>query len=144
MRRYCGIIYKQAREAAGLTQEQASYLLPIPVRTLSSYENGSLVPSGELVCRMIEVYNAKWLWYLHLKNNDPVGKEFLPKVNLGRLSTSVLRLQKEMTDVNKIYDSVINIACDDKVSEDEKEKWKTVDKEVGELMSACVALMNAT
>ena len=143
MRRYCGTIYKQAREQAGLTQEQASYLLPIPVRTLSSYENGSLAPSGELVCRMIEVYDAKWLWYSHLKNNDPVGKEFLPEANLGRLSTSVLRLQKEMADVNKINDSVVTIACDDKVSEHEKEEWKTIDKEVGELMSACIALMIA-
>lgn len=143
MSRYCGKIYKQAREQAGLTQEQASTLLPVPVRTLSAYENGQLLPTGEMVCRMIEVYNAKWLWYMHLKMNDPVGKEYLPDVNFGRLSANVLRLQKEMTDVYKINDTVVSVACDDTVSAEEQKEWNRAYQEIKELMGACVALLTA-
>jgi len=143
MSRYCGYIYKQAREQAGITQEQASTLLPVPVRTLSAYENGALLPSSELVCRMIEVYGCKWLWYLHLKLNNPLGKKYLPEIKIGRLSASVLRLQKEMSDVLKTNDSIVSIACDDTISEHELIDWKNASKEIEELMSACVALMVA-
>jgi len=143
MRKYCGYIYKQAREQAGLTQEQASTLLPIPVRTLSAYENGALLPSSELVCRMIDIYDCKWLWYLHLKLNNPLGKRYLPDVKLGRLSANVLMLQKEMKDVLNANDSVVSIACDDAIEEHELNDWKEVCKEIEELMGACVALLVA-
>jgi DNA-binding XRE family transcriptional regulator len=141
MRKYCGAIYKKARKDANLTQEQASELLPIPKRTSSAYENGDLLPSGELVCRMIEVYNANWLWYMHLKNNNPVGKKYLPDINLGRLSANVLRLQKEMADVYQANNSLVEVACDDEISKNEEKKWNIVLKEIKELMSACVSLM---
>lgn len=141
MRRYCGVIYKQARETAGLTQEQASYLLPIPVRTLSSYENGSLVPSGELVCRMIKVYESKWLWYLHLKNNDPVGKEFLPDIEFTDLAKSVLRLQKEVSDLDSINRDMIDIACDGKVCSHEEPRWRNITKEIYEMAGAALAVI---
>lgn len=143
MRKYCGYIYKQAREQAGLTQEQASALLPIPIRTLSAYENGAICPSSELALRMIEVYGCKWLWYLHLKLNNPLGKRYLPEVQLKRLSAGVLRLQKEMSDVLKANDTVVAIACDDTISEHEACDWEKVSKEIEDLMSACVALLIA-
>ncbi|WHH58283.1 helix-turn-helix transcriptional regulator [Petroclostridium sp. X23] len=143
MRKYYGDIYKKARIDAGLTQDQAEGMLGVPIRTLSAYENGKLLPHGELVCKMIEVYGAKWLWYMHLKENDPVGKRFLPDVRLGRLSSNVLRLQKEMADVTKINPTVVEVACDDEISEHEKNEWGSVHKEISELMGACAALLVA-
>lgn len=141
MSKYCGSIYKKAREEAALTQEQASILIPIPVRTLSSYENGRLLPSSDTVCKMVEVYECNWLWYMHLKKNDSIGTKFLPDINLGRLSANVLRLQKEMSDVYKEQDSLINVACDDEISAHERNDWMKACEQIEELMGACVALM---
>ena len=49
--------YKTCRKLAGLTQEQASELLCVEVRSLSGYENGAKVPD-DIVARMADGYNV--------------------------------------------------------------------------------------
>lgn len=137
----CGNIYKAARKSAGLTQEQAAELLHISVRSLAEYEAGRTIPPDDVVCRMIEVYGAEWLGYEHLKHSTEVGRRYLPDLELTDLAKSVLRLQKEVADVETIKPKMVEVACDGEVHPHEEEVWHKVTKEVLEMAGAALAVV---
>lgn len=141
MNKGCGNIYQIARKAAGMTQEQASELLHVSTRSLAEYEAGRTVPGCDTVCGMITVYDAQWLGYQHLKSSTEVGRRFLPDIEFADLAKSVLRLQKEVADVNKINNDMIQVACDGVVESHEEETWNQVTKEVKEMAGAALAVV---
>lgn len=141
MQNRCKNIYKIARKAAGMTQEQAAELLYVSIRSLADYESGRTIPSDETVCKMIEVYGTNWLGYEHLKRSTEVGKRYLPDLELTDLARSVLKLQKEVADVNKINPDMVEVACDGVVNEFETEKWQQVTKEIFEMVAAGLGVL---
>ncbi|NLW01214.1 MAG: helix-turn-helix domain-containing protein [Clostridiales bacterium] len=141
MQKQCGNIYKTARKAAGLTQEQAAEMLYISTRSLAEYEAGRTVPPCDVVCRMVEVYGATWLAYMHLKTSSEVGRRFLPDLELSGLPMSVLKLQKEVDDVTNIHRDIVEVVCDGKVDEEEIPKWQNIEKEVMEMVSAGLGML---
>ena len=55
--------YKECRESAKLSQEQAAELLHISVRSLSDYENGKTVPADDIVECMVDIYHTRLLFF---------------------------------------------------------------------------------
>lgn len=54
---------KQAREEAGMSQEQVALYIPVTRQTLSKYENGKVEPNIEtlgMICDLYEV-SADWI-----------------------------------------------------------------------------------
>ncbi len=141
MKRYCGDIYKKARVAAGLTQEQAEEMLPISLRTLQAYEGGELKPSEDIVLVMCEAYNADWLAYAYLQSTNELGRKYLPKIDFSSLPSTVLRFQKEMADTSNITGDMIDVTCDGIVDRSEKEVWNGVTKEIKELVGAGLSVL---
>jgi len=136
MRTDCINIYKIARQSAGMTQEQAAEMLHVSVRSLADYEGNRTIPGDDIVCGMIETYETEWLGYEHLKCNTKVGQMYLPDIDFTDLAKSVLRLQKEVADVDEINPRMVEVACDGVVHEHEEETWAQVTKEVMEMVSA--------
>lgn len=134
-------IYRIARECAGYTREEAAELLYISTRSLADYETGKTVPPDDVVCRMIEVYGAEWLGYKHLKHSTEVGRRYLPDLELTDLAKSVLRLQKEVADVETIKPKMVEVACDGEIHPHEEEVWRKVTKEVLEMAGAALAVV---
>lgn len=143
MKGSCGNIYKTARQNANLTQEQAAELLYIAPRTLLEYEAGRITPPDDIVCRMVEVYKAKHLAYLHLKNNTEVGRRFLPDLHILDLPRSVLKLQKEVADVHNVQQAMVEVACDGEIQSHEREAWKNIEKELLEMVGAGLSVVFA-
>jgi len=143
MRRRFKTIYKTAREKAGLTQERAAELLCVSTRWLGEYEAGRAPVPDEIVCRMAEIYDAPWLAYQHLKHATEIGKKFLPDIDILDIARAVLRFKKEIRDLEKIDSDMLEIACDGTVDESELSRWKNVEKEVDEVISAAFALIFA-
>ncbi len=141
MKKRCVNIYKTARKSAGYTQEQAAEILHVSPRTLSDYESGKTIPGDDIVCKMIEIYDANWLAYEHLKQSTEIGKRFLPDIDFTDLAKSVLKLQKEVRDLETVNDDMIDIACDGVIEEDERSKWKNVVKEISEMAGAALAVI---
>lgn len=141
MQTRCRNIYQFARKLAGLTQEHASEILYISIRSLAEYEAGRTSPSDDTVCRMIETYESPWLGYEHLRQSSEVGRRYLPAVDLTDFAKSVLRLQKETGDLDYIKYDMIDIACDGRVAEGEKERWGRIQKEIQEMAGAALAVM---
>lgn len=129
-------IYRNARDTAGLTREQAAELLYISVRSLADYESGKTIPPDDAVCRMVEAYGAVWLGYEHLAQSTAVGRRYLPDIDFTDLAKAVLRLQKESDDVQKINSEMITVACDGAVTDQEQKTWDQVTKEVMEMVGA--------
>lgn len=143
MKSACENIYKNARRTAGFTQEQAAELLYISVRSLAEYEAGRTVPPDDVVCRMVEIYRAKHLAYLHLKNSTEVGRRFLPDLHILDLPRSVLKLQKEVKDVTDINSRMVDVACDGTVDEHERGIWQDIEKELLEMVGAGLSVVFA-
>jgi transcriptional regulator with XRE-family HTH domain len=141
MKKACGNIYKAARKAAGLTQEQAAEQLYISVRSLAEYEAGRTIPPDDVVCRMVEVYNTRYLAYLHLKNSTEVGRRFLPELHIADLPMSVLKLQKEVDDVTNIRRDIVEVVCDGKIDEEELPRWQNIVKELQEMIGAGLSVI---
>jgi transcriptional regulator with XRE-family HTH domain len=134
-------IYKTSREDAGLSQEGAVEHLYISTRSLSDYEAGRTIPGDDIVCRMIETYNAPELAYLHLKTNTEVGRRYLPEICLDELPRAVLRLQKESRDMQAREVDLISIACDGEIDSTEQSIWEKTKRELQELAGAALAVL---
>lgn len=134
-------IYQLARKNTNLTQEKAAEVIGCSVRSVADYESGRTVPADDIVCRMIEIYNAGWLGYRHLKESTEIGRKYLPELDLSDLPKSVLRLQKEIGDMNRINSDMIEIACDGVVDKHEEPRWQNVTKEILEMAGAALAVV---
>ena len=143
MKQHCENIYKTARRAAGLTQEQAAEQLYISVRSLAEYEAGRTTPPDDVACRMIDVYGDRSLAYMHLKQSTEVGRRFLPDLHILDLPRSVLKLQKEVKDITDINHQMIDVACDGVVDTHEQETWQNVIKELMEMVAAGLSVVFA-
>lgn len=133
-------IYQLSREAAGYTQEKAAELIGISVESLRSYELDKRIPPDRSVIKMIEIYDARYLAYQHLKTSAEVGQKFMPEVNLTDISTAILKLQKEVNDFLKLKDDLLDITCDGVISEDEKPRWETILKELDDITNAIMSV----
>lgn len=141
MRTGCGNIYKIARQSAGMTQEQAAELLHLSVRSLSDYEGNRTIPGCDTVCGMIELYDAGWLAYEHLRQSSEVGRRYLPDIQFVNLAQSVLRLQKEMADVDRIKPDMVEVAYDNVVHPYQEDVWSIAEKEVLEMVGAGLGVL---
>lgn len=140
MKRTCITPYQIARDTTYFTREYAAEKLEVSVRSLADYELGKTVPGDDIVCKMIELYGTEWLGYEHLKSTE-IGQRYLPDVDYTDLAKSVLRLQKEIGDVQNINMDMISIACDGVVDNTERDRWGRITKEVFEVAAAAMSIM---
>lgn len=133
-------IYKTARLAAGFEQKTASTKLFCEDSTLRAYERGNRTPPDDMVAKMMVVYNAKWLGYLHLRAS-PIGQIVLPEINLRRgLASSVLTLNRTVNDVVKAMAELMDIAENDEVNGSE-EAYQKVCTQIEANVSASMAIL---
>lgn len=133
-------IYQLSRESAGYTQEKAAELIGISVESLRSYELDKRIPPDKSVIKMIEIYDARYLAYQHLKTSAEVGQKFMPDVNLTDIPTAILKLQKEVNDFLKLKDDLLDITCDGIIDNDEKPRWETILKELDDITNAIMSV----
>jgi DNA-binding XRE family transcriptional regulator len=117
-------IYQTARLYTDYTQESASELLNVSTKSIGDYERGETIPPDEIVIAMVELYHTPWLPYMHLKLNNAVGKKYLPDIQLRDLSSSILDLQVEMDNTNKVQLGMATIGRDNIVDKHEETEWK--------------------
>lgn len=135
-------IYQVAREAAGLTQERAAELIGLSVESVRTYEAEKRVPGDDTVIKMVDIYNANYLAYQHLKYKTQVGNMILPKVCEMPLSEAALRMIHELNDCMEYQTAIVEIAMDGKVDESEKMKWQEICQRCRRLCRAifCIAV----
>ena len=63
------ISLKSARVNAGYSQKQASTMLGVGNKTLSSWENGITVPKADKIDKICQLYNVNYDNLIFLPNN---------------------------------------------------------------------------
>jgi transcriptional regulator with XRE-family HTH domain len=127
-------MFREARNRAGLSREEASFRVHIGSRTLADYEHGVTTPPADVVLRMSEVYEDPGLVAAYCAQCCPIGQVFAHSVpDHGNLCQSVLGLLEEHNDVAQIRDNLVRIASDGVIDEDEIPIFKNIMAELLDL-----------
>lgn len=106
-------MYRDARDALGLSRDEAAFRLHIGSRTLVDYEAGKTVPPPDVVLGMSKLYRLPWLTQIYCKEHCAIGEaysyEVLNGVNLDPASVLV-KLSGEMEEAQAVLSEMFKIA----------------------------------
>ena len=130
--------YFQAREDLGLTRAEASELLEvISEDRVEKIENERIAPQPYDVLAMARAYKKPSLCNYYCSHECPIGKEYVPEVEVKELSSIVLEMLASLNSVHKQKDRLIEIAADGRITGDEIEDFIHI-QEVLERISVTV------
>lgn len=123
--------YQLIREELGLSREKASELLEtIPPERIEKIENERSCPHPDEVLVMSQKYKKPSLCNYYCSNQCPIGKEYVPEVQVKELSAIVLEMLASLNSVSKTKDRLIEIAADGVISNDEIEDFIYIQNEL--------------
>lgn len=138
-------VYFRARKNAALyneklfSREGAAELLGISTSTLADYELGftKFVPVDKVVL-MADLYNCPELKTGYCKNECPIGKHIPLATSVSGIEGIALRILKGMDseEVKNIQKSLIDIASDGVITEEEKPVLKEIIQKLEEMALA--------
>lgn len=123
--------YQLAREELGLSREKASDLLEvIPPERIEKIENERSYPHPDEVLLMAQRYKKPSLCNYYCSHECPIGKEYVPEVQIKELSAIVIEMLASLNSVNKTKERLIEIAADGVISDDEIEDFIYIQNEL--------------
>ena len=135
-------IYRNSRRTAGLTQERWAEALGISVDAVRQYETGQIMPSDEVVRRMIEVSTLTALGYWHLCNKSRLAADLLPEVERLPLAQAVVQLLGRMRDFDRKHhdDDLLVIAEDGRVDPEELPRFQQIVRDLHGIIQAALQI----
>ena len=135
-------IYARCRRARGITQEYAAELLGVATRTVAAWEAGERIPSGVMVARMVDVYQTPVLALEHLRLNDALAREYIPRIAETPLPQAVCQLVSAVRNFAAIEgeDRLLDIAADGRVDEMEKAEYEMLLDALEPIIQAAMTL----
>ena len=123
--------YFLAREELGLTREEASDLLQVisPDR-IEKIENERLDPQPFDVLAMAQGYRKPSLCNYYCSHECPIGKQYVPEVQIKELSAIVLEMLASLNSASKQKDRLIEITADGKISSNEIDDFIHIQEEL--------------
>lgn len=124
-------IYQTTRESLDLSREKASELLEtIPPERIEKIENEKSMPHPDEVLAMSKGYKKPSLCNYYCSNQCPIGKEYVPQIEVKELSAIVLEMLASLNSVNNKKDRLIEIAADGKIDADEIDDFIYIQEEL--------------
>ena len=148
MSRKYGDLLKSARLRSGMKREPAAEELHVNVRTLDAYESISEdnEPDMQMIAQMCKLYGDRGLARQYIKRSE-LG-EFFPEIvditGAETLQGSTLMAVNSISTANDYVKSIIQIASDGKISNEEKNEWKAVQRTLADLVKAATVLITVT
>lgn len=138
----CRNIYYNARVASGLTQERWAEMLGVSAEAVRQYETDRILPSDAVVVRMAEISMVSPLGYWHLRRKSEVAARELPPVERLPLAQAVVQLLDAMYAFDQKHhnDALIHIAADGRVAEDEEAYFKTIVRDLHDVIRAALQI----
>ena len=123
--------YQLQREELGLSREKASELLEtVSPERLEKIENERSDPHPEEVLLMSRKYRKPSLCNYYCSNECPIGKQYVPEVQIKELSSIVIEMLASLNSVNKTKERLIEIAADGVIADDEIEDFIYIQNEL--------------
>ena len=124
-------IYHICREELGLSREKASELLEvIPPERIEKIENEKSLPRPDEVLIMAEKYKVAKLCNYYCANQCPIGREYVPEIQIKDLSQIVLEMLASLNSMRKKQERLIEITADGKIDENEIEDFILIQEEL--------------
>ena len=123
--------YQLIREELGLSREKASELLEtIPPERIEKIENERSDPHPDEVLLMSQKYKKPSLCNHYCANQCPIGRQYVPEVQVKELSAIVLEMLASLNAVHRQKDRLIEIAADGRISGDEIDDFIYIQQEL--------------
>ena len=123
--------YQLAREELGLTREEAADELKVlSADRIEKIENERMEPQPYDVLAMAQGYKKPSSCNYYCSHECPIGKEYVPEVQVKELSSIVLEMLASLNSVNKQKDRLIEITADGKISGDEIDDFIYIQEEL--------------
>lgn len=110
-------------------RDRAAEMIGVSQSTLADYELGvtKVVPVDKVVL-MADLYDCPELKTGYCKHECPIGKDYPIKTKVGGLEGITLRVLKALDkdDIREMRNTLIEIASDGEVDEDEKEELQRI------------------
>ena len=124
-------IYHICREELGLSREKASELLEvIPPERIEKIENEKSLPRPDEVLIMAEKYKVANLCNYYCANQCPIGREYVPEIQIKDLSQIVVEMLAFLHPMRKKQERLIEIRADGKIDENEIEDFILIQEEL--------------
>ena len=135
-------IYLTARLASGLTQERAAERIPVSVRSLADYEAGVRHPGPDTVVRMVDIYDARYLAYQHLRETSDLAQRLIPDVAAAQLPEATLQLLEAVyAFVDSHFDrKLISIARDGQIDDSERAEFDRIAVHLQDIVRCALAV----
>ncbi|MBQ7765976.1 MAG: helix-turn-helix transcriptional regulator [Lachnospiraceae bacterium] len=106
-------LYQVRREELGLSREKASELLEsIPPERIEKIENQKSLPHPEEVLVMADAYKTPNLCNYYCANDCPIGKQYVPEIEMKDLSQIVLEMLASLNAMRGKQERLIEITVD--------------------------------
>lgn len=126
--------YQLAREAAGLTREQASEAMEyISDDRIEKIERGVLSAHPEEVITMSECYKDATLCNYYCSHECPIGQKYIPEVQIKDLSQITLEMLASLNAMEKEKNRLIEITVDGKITDDERPDFEKIQQELRDI-----------
>ena len=136
-----GLLIKNAREAQGLTQEQAAEDVGVSVDSWYAYEANKRLPVPETVNRICSALEAGWL-AMYFMEAHAGSMNVLPEVTARELPTAVLTLLNRVLRFNEQCRAreLMELAEDGRIDEDERGIYEEIVAELDGIIEAALAV----
>ena len=120
-------VYQEAREALKLTRAQASELLGCITDTrIEKIESGAYPIHPDEVLVMAEKYKRADLCNYYCSNECPIGKIFVPKVEMKDLQTITLEMLNLLNRLDVDKNKLIEITADGQITGEEVSEFNAI------------------
>ena len=123
-------VYQVAREKLGYSREKAAEETMLEPYKIERIENEKMEASPWDVVAMTDAYKEPELCNYYCSHECPIGKEYVPEVQIKELSAIVIEMLASLNSVNKTKDRLIEIAADGVIAADEIDDFIHIQNEL--------------
>ncbi|MBQ2697319.1 MAG: XRE family transcriptional regulator [Clostridia bacterium] len=123
--------YQLVREELGLSREKAAELLQsITAERIERIENEKSLPYADEVMVMAERYRRPSLCNYYCSRQCPIGRAYVPEVEVRELSSIVLEMLASLNSVDRKKDRLIEITADGRIDNEEIDDFLFIQEEL--------------
>lgn len=111
--------------------------LNVSIRSLNNYMSGKQQPPCDVVAQAVKEYGLHRLAVAQLSSCCPIGKLYLPDIELVTLEMAVLKFQQQLNGINEIMHELIQTACGEPSTD---EGINFMQSKIKELTGACIVV----
>lgn len=114
-------MYRDAREATGMSREEAAFRLHVGTRTLAYYEAQERLPGPDVVLEMCREYNQPDLTLRYCRECCPIGRtysyEMLNNIDAS-LPAVIIKLISELREAMSAVDALLELTVNKRTKAD--------------------------